>query len=463
MLDEEALAHALSGSLAHRGLAPAFIATFVHYYRQFLHGATGKIPWNEIAPLTPDDLVEMTTLSSTSRHKRGQELLDRLVVLKLNGGLGTTMALDATKSLIEAREGRSFLQLTLDHVRWARERYRARLPLLLMNSERTQRDTSINLETVIGGDDVPLQFLQHTVPRFDRQTKAMLDLSDEVENWAPFGHGDLYGALFLSGTLSSLLSDGYRWAFVSNSDNLAATIEPAILEYLELSGVDFAIEVTPKTGADIKGGILARWRDRLALIERTQIDESDGANFEDRRNFPDFNTNNVWWRLDALNRHLEQGHFPLPLIVNPKMVQGRDAVQLEIAMGSAVSCFDNAIAIRVPRTRFTPVKTTSDLLWIRSNCFIVGEDSSLRRVISSAEDTQPTILLDARFYASLNDFNLRFPFPVKLQSCRSLRVEGNVFFAEDTEFIGDVNIVHRVSEPAHVPAKTRFDSGNHVL
>ena len=115
-----------------------------------------------------------------------------------------------------------------------------------------------------------------------------------------------------------------------------------------------------------------------------------------------FNTNNLWFRLDRLKEVLDAGGgiLPLPMIVNRKTVNPRDKAsaevfQLETAMGAAIECFSNTGAIDVPRSRFAPVKTTEDLLALRSDAYEVTDDFRLQ-LKGACAGVPPIVRLDDR-------------------------------------------------------------------
>ena len=104
---------------------------------------------------------------------------------------------------------------------------------------------------------------------------------------------------------------------------------------------------------------------------RTRIEES----FRDYRRWRYYNTNSLWIDLEAIAaRFADGGTLELPVIVNHKTIDPRDpsstpVVQLESAMGAAIGSFPGAALLEVPRSRFVPVKTTDDLLLLRSDVF----------------------------------------------------------------------------------------------
>src|SRR5690606_26124214 len=144
-------------------------------------------------------------------------------VIKLNGGLGTSMGMDRAKSLLCVRRGLSFLDIIARQVLELRKRYDAPLPLIFMNSFRTSEDTLAALaryeDLPVG--DLPLEFLQRKQPKLLVDGLAPVSWpADPALEWCPPGHGDIYTALLDTGLLERLAAAGYQHVFVSNSDNL---------------------------------------------------------------------------------------------------------------------------------------------------------------------------------------------------------------------------------------------------
>src|ERR671929_1509861 len=386
------------------GVGDAAVAPFEHYYGRLRAGERGMLPEDELEPV--DDLPAAEDLPPAEEDDAAaRKALDRAVVLKLNGGLGTSMGMDRAKSLLEVKDGLSFLDIIARQVLGLRERTGARLPLVLMNSFATREDSLAALERHADlAADVPADFVQNKVPKVladDLQPARWPD--DPSLEWAPPGHGDVYTALLTSGMLEALLDRGYRYAFLSNSDNLGAVLDPRILAWFAGEEVPFAMEVADRTEADRKGGHLARRRDGggLVLREIAQTPDEDVDAFQDVERHRFFNTNTLWVDLEALRALLERrdGVLGLPMIVNRKTVDPSDkgspeVIQLETAMGAAIDVFDGARALRVPRRRFAPVKTTSDLLALRSDAYVLTDD---QRVELAAErnGTPPFVELDS--------------------------------------------------------------------
>ena len=396
----------------------------------------------------------------------GREALARTVVVKLNGGLGTSMGLSGPKSLLPVRGALSFLDLTARQVLWLRAELGVSLPLLLMNSFRTRAPSLEALARYpdLAGD-LPLDFLQHRVPRIELETHAPVEwpAAPELE-WCPPGHGDLYAALASSGSLDALRAHGVRYAFVSNADNLGGVIDPSILGWFAARELPFAMEVAERTASDKKGGHLARRDGRLVLRETAQCPEDDVAAFQDVERHRYFNTNNLWLDLDALAERLEASPdgLPLPVIRNEKTIEpgvesGPRCIQLETAMGAAIECFEGAEAICVSRDRFVPVKTTNDLLGLWSDVFQVTEDA---RVVASHPDRQRAleIDLDPRFYRNVQDLEARFPNGApSLAECRRLQVRGDHRFGSGVRVRGDVQLTAGDDERVEIAPGTVLD------
>jgi len=461
---------AIAGRMRAKGIAPGVVASFCALYERYHAGESGRLRWEEIEHPAEEDIVPYSEIADDrGLRARGERALGELVVIRLNGGLGTTMDLDKTKSLIPVRDGRSFLELMVRQILALRAEHGVEVPWLAMNSFRTRGETEEALaafpEIAVRG--LPLGFLQNQVPRIERATGLPLRLPDEEANWAPPGHGDIYPALAGTGLLRRLLSAGIRWAFVANVDNLGATVDPSILGYLEESGASFAMEVTRKSLADVKGGTLVRHHGRLTLLEGAQVEPEHLADFQDIKAFSVFNTNNLWWRLDALERLLQDGHLEMPMIVNPKRVAGVEVVQLEQAMGAAIGCFAPAVGIQVPRKRFAPVKATCDLLALRSDAYWVDEGFAIRP--NPERDPAlgpPVIVLDERYYKGLEAFEARIPAPLSLVRCRSLRIEGNLRFGRGVRIEGAVTLRSSACDeegPRIVPDGSCFEGGVHLI
>lgn len=425
--------------------APA-IAAFLGSVEKVVAGDTGMIPESSIAPV--ENLQRLESLGQSSSLEPA--LLNQLAIIKLNGGLGTSMGLDRVKSIIRVKGEDTFLDFIARQIIHLREKTGAsRLAFFLMNSFSTRRDTLDYLRKYPGlAIDGAIDFLQSKAPKLDANTLEPVSWPADPElEWCPPGHGDIYPTMLGCGLVDALLKSGVKYLFVSNADNLGATVDARLLRYFAESGWSFLMEVAERTGADRKGGHLARRPsdNRLLLRESAQTPKSDEAQFQDIERHRYFNTNNLWIRLDHLKDELERrgGALPLALIINNKTVDSRDihspkVVQLECAMGAAIECFARTGAVVVPRSRFAPVKSTADLLALRSDAYRVTGD--FRLVLDESRGGRPPVVeLDANHFRLLADFERRFPHePPSLLRCDSLKVSGDLIFTGGVICIGAV-------------------------
>jgi UTP--glucose-1-phosphate uridylyltransferase len=435
-MSEEGLRASIE-KMEREGVPEAAVKTFRHYYEQLEGGETGMIPESAIDPVT--DLPDADALPEDDAP------LDAAVVIKLNGGLGTSMGMDRAKSLVEVKDGMAFLDVIVQQILALRAATGARIPLVLMNSFAT-RDDSLELLARHPeiASDVPPDFVQHKEPKLlvDGLAPAEWPADPSLE-WCPPGHGDIYTALLTSGMLDALIDAGYRYGFLSNSDNLGAVLDPRILAWFAGEAIPYAAEVTDRTEADKKGGHLGRSKETggLVLRETAQTPEEDLAAFTDTGRHPYFHVNNLWVDLHALRDLLaaRDGVLGLPMIVNEKTVDPSDAsspavYQLETAMGAAIGVFEGAQAIRVPRSRFVPVKKTSDLLVLRSDAYVLGEGARIE--LAEGRSSAPYVDLSDEFKL-LRDFDARFPAgPPSLREAERLEVEGDVTFGADVTVRG---------------------------
>jgi UTP--glucose-1-phosphate uridylyltransferase len=429
------------------GLPPLAIEAFRRAFTRYAAGEHGTISRNDISPV--EDLPHSDDLRDV--RDAGRVALDRTVVIKLNGGLGTTMGMTRAKSLLPAKDGQSFLDVIVGQVLHLRREHGCRLPLVLMNSFRTRDDSLAALAKyptlpVLG---IPLDFLQHKVPRIvpGDLTPAAWPGNAEHE-WCPPGHGDIYAALETSGTLAALLDGGFEHAFVSNADNLGAVLDLDILGWFASSGAPFAMEVAERTEADKKGGHLARSRNGgLLLRESAQCPADEKDDFQNVAVHRYFNTNNLWVNLRALRSALDthRGVLPLPLITNEKPIDPDDpssprVVQLESAMGAAIAVFPGARALCVPRARLVPVKTTSDLLALWSDAHELAPD--WRVIVSPRRRLGPLYVdVDQRYFRQVHELESRFPGGApSLVDCARFVVEGDVRFAGKAVARGSVTV-----------------------
>jgi UTP--glucose-1-phosphate uridylyltransferase len=425
------------------GVHPLAIEVFAHHYRQLALGETGMIPESTIEPLDMPALADAEVDDET-----GAKALRETAIIKLNGGLGTSMGMERAKSLLCVRRGLSFLDIIARQVLHQRKVSGATLPLIFLNSFRTSADT---LAALARYDDLPvaglpLELLQNKEPKL--LAKDLMPVTwpkDPSLEWCPPGHGDVYTAMSAYGLVRMLLDAGYTQLFMSNADNLGAVAEPHVAGWFAQSGAPFAIEAVRRTPSDRKGGHFAVRRSdgRIVLRETAQTPKEDLQALGDLDRHKFTSTNNLWVNLEALQTALDSrdGVLGLPLIRNVKTVDPADpstpeVIQIESAMGAAIEIFDGARTIEVTRRRFVPVKTTNDLLVLRSDVYDIGEDF----VLDQAAPMVPFVDLDG-VYKLVGDFDKRFKEGApSLREAEAFVVDGDWTFGENVKVVGKVTL-----------------------
>jgi len=447
--------------MKNEGLSPIVIDTFSYYYKKVVEGETGLVFDRDIDPVHKDEIIDANNLGSWT--SAGKESFRHSVRITLNGGLGTSMGLTGPKSLIEVKDGKTFLEIILEQAE------HCSVKLALMNSFSTHEDTLLALSK-INPPSFPLTFLQHKFPKILREGLSPATWPEKPElEWNPPGHGDVYTALYTSGMLKTLLDEGIIYAFISNSDNLGAGMDASLLGYFSENKFPFMMEVAEKTPADLKGGHLARQKNgRLILREAAQCHENELSAFEDIRRYGFFNTNNIWINLKFLNDLIEKEKtIRLPMILNPKTLDPRNesspgVFQVETAMGAAISLFEGATAIKVPRSRFFPVKKCNDLLAVRSDCFVFSKEKNLMINPAGILKTTPDTIkinLDPKYYGKIDLLEERFKDGVpSLVDCESLTIEGDVFFQKNVIIKGRIQIKNNSGVQAVIKEGEIIDS-----
>lgn len=354
------------------------------------------------------------------------------------------MGCQGPKSAIDVRSGETFLDLTVRQVevrlrptpspappdalprpQFLNSKYGVDVPLVLMNSFTTHEDT-IKILAKYRDHNIRIHsFVQSCFPclykdtmlpvpveGFSRDTQhawcggrlgRALPGAALCPRWAaprryPPGHGDLYNSLFESGLLESLINQGKEYLFVSNVDNLAATVDLNILYDMITRDSEFVMEVTQKTRADLQGGTLVDRAGKLTLLELPEVPKDHVKEFQSVKRFPHFNTNNLWVNLRAIQRLVAADEIDSSVFVTTRTMDHDKVLQLETAAGAAIrvrapssadpprrmrplnplpvaraaaQSFTNPVGVLVPRARFLPVKSTSDLFLVQSNLFTV--------------------------------------------------------------------------------------------
>jgi len=442
---------------------------FKRLFTRFIEDDGKQIVWNNITP-PPDDLIKVYKDLESSKSSDMKTILNKLVVMKLNGGLGTSMGCTGPKSVITVRNDFTFLDMQVQQIEYLNKKYGCSIPLVLMNSFNTHEETKKVLRKYVHINVKIHCFQQSQYPRIYKEslrTVAKSISASNQESWYPPGHGDFYQSFYNSGLLEQFIGDGKEYIFCSNLDNLGATVDTTILNHLltqtDANKCEFVMEVTDKTRADVKGGTLIKYEDKLRLLEIAQVPKEHVEDFKSVSKFRIFNTNNLWVSLPAIKRAVEDNDLHMEIICNNKQLDnGEKIVQLETAIGAAIKGFHKSIGINVPRSRFLPVKTCSDLFLIMSNLYMMKEGTLMMNPQRQFLTT-PLVQLGQHF-KKVKEYLSRFDNIPDILELDHLTVAGDVTFGRNVTLKGTVIIIANHGERIDIPSgsilENKIVSGN---
>jgi len=428
-----------------------FFALFRRYLNDKAKG--NEIDWSRIAPPKPEQVVDYNSLGNTE----SVEFLNKLAVLKLNGGLGTSMGCVGPKSVIEVREGMSFLDLSVRQIEYLNRTYDVNVPFLLMNSFNTDSDTANIIKKYEGHNIDIMTFNQSKYPRVlkDSLLPAPKNADSKISDWYPPGHGDVFESLYNSGVLDKLLERGIEIIFLSNADNLGAVVDLNILQHMVESKAEYIMELTDKTKADVKGGTIIDYEGQARLLEIAQVPKQYVNEFKSIKKFKYFNTNNIWMNLRAVKRVVENNELAMEIIPNGKSIPADkkgeadiSVLQLETAVGAAIRHFKNAHGVNVPRRRFLPVKTCSDLMLVKSNLYRLEHGQLV--MDPNRFGPAPLIKLGSDF-KKVSSFQSRIPSIPNIVELDHLTITGAVNLGRGVTLKGTVIIVATEGSTIDVP------------
>ncbi|MBF0359835.1 MAG: UTP--glucose-1-phosphate uridylyltransferase [Oligoflexia bacterium] len=447
---------------------------FFHMFFKLIRGEKALISGDDYQQLAINEMLNLKEINSEEKKrlkKIGEKLLKEgnVVFANLNGGLGTSMGCEGPKSVMEVKNKKSFLDLRIEQIKAISKKVGGDskssnlLPFALMNSFNTTEDTNRALKGKISHDD----FEQNMFPRilvtkkgdktFYSPFKSEVRDADE---WNPPGHGDFYAAAYGSGWLDELKKKGVKYIFMANADNLGAIPDSVIVGYIADKRVQILTEVTEKSKADVKGGGFGRSlrSGRIMNIEVAQVSDKNPKDMKKFESMPSFNTNNMIMEVDALIERMSKEGVRTSMIVNPKIVEGKQVIQLESAIASAIEGFERSVVALVPRDRFLPVKKIGDMIALSSDLFVIAEDgvprlNPAREVGGGLND----IKIDFGDW-KLKDAKESIKGNISLLNAKNVGVKcKNLVIENGVSFANDVVIEQEDSRPVHIVAGTKLD------
>lgn len=437
-------------------------------YAKFLADSGPSVVWENIQKPPEGSILNYLELAGSVDKASMKAMLEQLVVVKLNGTLGTPMGWSGVKAAIPVRNDLTFLDLTVQQIEYLNKTYDVDVPLILMNSFNTDEEIEKIIRKYSCFNVSIRTFNQSRYPRINKESLMPIARScrteDDIEAWYPPGHGDFYESFNNSGLLDDLIAEGRKLCFLSNMDNLGGTVDLNILDFCFKNNHEFVMEVTDKTRADVTGGTLIQYDGKLRLLEAAQVPSQHVEDFSSVKTFNVFNTNNLWINLEATKRILDERTLAMEIIVNPRILDGDiNVIQLETAVGAAMKCFDNAVGLNVPRSRFLPVKKTSDLLLVMSNLYTL----TLGALVMSSKrmfPTTPLVKLGDNYFKKVGGFIKRFGSIPDILELDHLTVSGDVTFGKGVSLKGTVIIIANHGDRIDIPdgsiLENRIVSGN---
>eukprot|EP01102_Stenamoeba_stenopodia_P008629 TRINITY_DN2506_c0_g2_i1.p1 TRINITY_DN2506_c0_g2~~TRINITY_DN2506_c0_g2_i1.p1 ORF type:complete len:498 (+),score=130.22 TRINITY_DN2506_c0_g2_i1:156-1649(+) len=391
-------------------------------------------------------------------------LLNKLVVIKLNGGLGTSLMGSSTalpKSLIELQPDNTFLDVVVRQVEYLNNTFNVQVPLVLMNSFATDKATQKVLRKYENRNVKIYTFVQTSYPRLFKDTLQPIAkgaTQRDSKDWAPAGSGDVFESFHRTGLLEKFLNEGKEYAFISNVENIGGSVGTRTFRLINevfKSQHEFLIEVTERTPTDHLGGVLVQdceRSNRIRSLELSQVPKEKLHLFKPNK-FRYWNTNSMWVSMGSLLTHIKQDQLKLSIISKHRNEDGRGSLQLEQPAGGAIQCFQRVEALVVPRHRFREVKTTADLFVLQSNLFKMEDNGLVTINPARGFNSVPVIKFgNDRFFATLSEYKKRFKGKVpNLIELDHLTASGDVVFGSDVTLKGTVIIVANDGEHLDIP------------
>jgi len=353
---------------------------------------------------------------------------------------------------------RTFLDVIIRQIQTLNTQYKVNVPLVLMNSVHNN-DAVLKIVSSYKNNNVNIyNFVQSCYPRLSEVTWSVVAKkpmkNEGLENYYPPGSGDVFESFHKSGLLEKFISEGKEYVFISNVENLGATLfwdKHPVLPQVFTDALDFIVEVTERKSTDHRGGILVhdQTAGRPYILQLSQIPKNKRFHFSPKT-FTSWNTNNIWVNMKALLEVLKGPGLNLPVSKNIK----NGFIQLETYAGSAISDFKKSVALVVPRTRYREVKTTANLFCLQSNLFTLASTSILEPNairLSQGFDELPIVRFDTEHFGSYNEYKRRFPQLPNILELEHLNVAGDVTFGMRVKLMGTVIIVAEDGKTIHIP------------
>lgn len=414
------------------------------------------VEWNKVEPPPADFYKTYDSLRTIDQVKPDiKKHLEKLVVIQLNGGLGTAMGMKGPKSSLQILKKSGTALTILDckvlQIEKLNEEWGVDVPLVLMDSPNTDENTSELLKRYEGSKVKIYTFNQSEHPLMYKDTLSPLPQSkDERNHWYPPGSGEIFTCMDRSGLLEHFLSEGKEYLYIANVENLGASVDLRILDFLAHSSIEFLLELTNRISTDVSGGVPVKYKDRkVHILEMSQVPFLQHTTQFSISQYKYWNTNNIWTKLSVIKEAIIDKQLELDFIVKQRSIKGRNALQIETPVSMSIHNFPKSAGILVPRSRYIQVKTTSNLLAAQSELYTLEKGVLVmnpRRVPAS----EPLIKLGEEF-KTLDQYEARFKTIPNILELDHLTVSGDVTFGSNVTLKGTVIIVAETGSRIDIP------------
>ncbi|KAL9175722.1 hypothetical protein ABFS82_02G129800 [Erythranthe guttata] len=345
-----------------------------------------------------------------------KQLLDKLVILKFNGSLGTKIGFNGPKCAMEIGAGLTCLDLIIHQIEALNAKYGCNIPLLLVNGVNVHEDISKVLEKHSDKNIHSAIQSQDHLEDADNLLPSSAKGRDKQDEMNSVNLAKVFAPLVDAGKLDILLSQGKEYILMLTSDNLAHVVDPKILNHLIQNNVDFCLEVMPKS-SELEEKMLSPNEEDIPILTP-------------KKDWKFIDT--MWMNIDSV-----QG------------IMGRVSAENHLNISKL---FDQHFALSVPKSRYIPVETTSDLFLLQSDLYTLT-DGTLTRNTARENPSDPSIELEPLF-ENVDDFKQRFKSIPSVVALDSLDVTGDVWFGTDITLKGKVSIHARLGMKIVIPDGT---------
>lgn len=360
---------------------------------------------NEIQELNDDEIINPNLFNENEKKELNELGINHLknsnfAYFTMAGGISTSMG-GCSKAILEAKENKTFLEIKLNHIRYVQKKYNCIIPFILMTNEETDLSITNFLSKENRLNEINLiKIIQPVSIRFEEINNEIkvAKLKNGDVSYAPGGHYDAF--ILLNEIKDKLKNQGIETIYVTNIDNLGATIDPLLLGIHLKEKSFFTPEIARKETND-KGGTFARISGKLKLLEGPMVPDDYKEKFNDIEVNKYFNTNLIYMNINLFD-YYDEINEEIPTFINKKVIDNKNMFGFEAAIGLIFGLKNSKLLLVKREKRFLPIKFLSDLWLLRSNFMFLDKETWS---VYQEKNKKPIISLNQKFISNLDDFN----------------------------------------------------------